>query len=121
MSLRLIDLNPEFVRYEQRTGGHIYYVIVPAIDEAQGVEFLCPKCFAANGGPAGTHRVICWSRSRGVPDDAVPGPGRWTLNGSGFADLTLDGDPPGNSRSVLLTGGGCGWHGFITNGEMTSC
>ena len=22
---------------------------------------LCPKCFAENGGPVGTHSVICWS------------------------------------------------------------
>jgi hypothetical protein len=54
--------------------------------------------------------------SRGVPDDAKPGPGRWSLVGTGFDDLTLDGD--GGSRSVLLLGG-CAWHGFVTNGEVT--
>lgn len=87
------------------------------IAEAQGVQFLCPKCFAKNGGPVGTHSIVCWSRSRGVADDETPGPGRWSLNGTGLADLTLNGDAPGGggARSVLLTDG-CGWHGFINSG-----
>jgi len=80
------------------------------------VEFLCPKCFVANRGRAGTHAVICWSRSRGIADDVTPGPGRWSLRGTGFHDLTLDGD--GGSRSVLLSGG-CGWHGYVTDGLVT--
>jgi hypothetical protein len=88
---------------------------VKTIAEASGIVFLCPKCFEANGGPVGTHVVVCWSRSRGVPDSAVPGPGRWLLRGTTFEDLTLDGD--GGSRSVLLTSGCC-WHGFVTNGEV---
>jgi hypothetical protein len=93
---------------------------VAALAEAQGVLFLCPACFTKNGGPAGTHAVLCWSRSRGVPDGVEPGPGRWTLNGTSFDDLTLDGDPPGQPRSVDLTkGGGCTWHGHVTHGEVT--
>lgn len=90
------------------------------INDAHGVEFLCPKCFAANSGPVGTHAVICWSRSRGVPDEADPKPGRWTLEGTGMHDLTLNGDAVGGggARSVLLTSG-CAWHGFVTNGEVT--
>ncbi len=91
-------------------------IIGIALAEASGVKFLCPKCFAANNGPVGTHAVICWSRSRGVPDDATPGPGRWRLDGTGLHDLTLNADLPSGARSVLLIGG-CGWHGFVTNGE----
>jgi hypothetical protein len=72
-----------------------------------------------NGGKVGTHGVICWSESAGTPADAIPGPGRWKLVGTGLHDLTLDGDG-GRSRSVLLTGG-CGWHGFVTSGEVTTC
>lgn len=114
--MRLTELAPEWMCYEVRSDG-IYHVRVDGIGAAQGIMFLCPKCFVANGGPVGTHAVICWSRSRGVPDEASPGPGRWTLEGSSFEDLTLNGD--GGSRSVLLTCGGCAWHGFVTNGEVT--
>ena len=91
-------------------------VRVEAIDQAQGVRFLCPACFAKNGGARGTHMVVCWSRSRGVPDDVDPKPGRWTLHGTGIDDLTLHGDPVGHARSVQLHGG-CGWHGFVDNGS----
>jgi hypothetical protein len=114
--VKFTELEPCFIR--RSTEGGIIHIPVDGIAEAQGVMFLCPKCFAANGGKAGTHRVICWSRSRGIPDDADPKPGRWTLDGTGLHDLTLNGDPPGNARSVALIGGGCGWHGFITNGEV---
>lgn len=138
--MRLIDLEPCFLRYEERldtwtevdrqpgpgedastvphhqvTGMKAYFPFVDTIDQAQGVEFLCPKCFAANNGPIGTHAVICWSRSRGVPDSADPGPGRWRLVGTGFHDLSLM-EEPGKSRSVQLIGG-CAWHGFVTNGD----
>ena len=108
--MKLTELQPRFIQYSPGVYKH-----VDTIDEAQGVWFLCPKCFAANNGPVGTHAVICWSRSAGVPDEAVPGPGRWTLVGTGYNDLTLNGDPPGNARSVLLYSG-CGWHGHITEG-----
>lgn len=118
--MKLAELEAEFLRYEERDGSR-YHVPVESIEQAQGVMFLCPKCFATNSGPVGTHRVICWSRSRGVPESAVPGPGRWSLHGTGIDDLTLNGDPlppeENGARSVLLTGDGCGWHGFVTNGS----
>lgn len=116
--MKLTELEPRFLRYEPRENGSVYFVPVETIEEAQGVCFLCPLCFRKNSGPIGTHSVICWSRSRGVPDDASPAPGRWTLRGTGLADLTLDGDPPGTARSVLLNGC-CQWHGFITDGQVT--
>lgn len=69
--------------------------------------FDCPKCRQ----PEGSHAILAWFRGRGVPDNALPGPGRWTVDsGSGFADLTL-------SPSILLTSG-CGWHGFVRGGEI---
>lgn len=84
--------------------------------QAHGVMFLCPKCFAAKGGPVGTHSIICWSRSRGVPERVRPS-GRWKLDGTSLDDLTLNGDAVGGggARSVALIGG-CAWHGFVTNG-----
>jgi len=86
---------------------------VTDIAEAEGVIFLCPKCFEANKGNIGTHSVICWFNGRGVPGDRAPGPGRWNPQGTGIDDLTFV--PPG-AISVLLTAG-CGWHGFIENGH----
>lgn len=114
MKLSLVDhLDAEFLvitdrntfrRQSEKAGAH-------------GVKFLCPKCFANNGGPVGTHSVICWSRSAGAPEDMEPKPGRWKMDGTGLRDLTLNGDQPGGggARSVLLLGG-CGWHGFINAG-----
>jgi hypothetical protein len=79
---------------------------------AHGVWFLCPKCFAENGGPEGTHAVICWFRGL-VPDDLDPKPGRWNPSGTGLDDLTFV--PPGAVSVQLLSG--CGWHGFVKNGQ----
>jgi hypothetical protein len=63
--------------------------------------------------------VICWflnpRKGSPVPDDEVPGPGRWTREGETIDTLTL-GPGKNGARSVLLTSG-CGWHGFVTNGE----
>lgn len=120
--MKLTELDPQFIRFE-RVDGRITHTFVDRIEDAQGIEFLCPVCFVKNGGPMGTHGVICWSRSRGAPEDATPGPGRWQMVGAGLHDLTLNGDAVGNpgagARSVQL-GGGCEWHGFITNGEVTN-
>lgn len=112
--MRLADLNAYFIRLSDRPGS---FRRVESIADAQGVLFLCPLCYGVNTGAVGTHSVICWSRSRGVPDDVEPKPGRWVLSGTGIDDLTLDAEP-GQSRSVLLLGG-CGWHGFVTSGEAT--
>lgn len=81
---------------------------------ADGVWFLCPQCFAQNGGPAGTHGVICWFVGR-VPDDVQPGPGRWTPAGTGLADLTFVPGTPPRAVSVQLSGG-CYWHGHVADG-----
>ncbi len=109
---RLAELEAKFMRLESPD----HWRNVERIEDAQGVIFLCPLCFAKNGGKVGTHAVICWSRSRGVPEEQTPGPGRWKLDGTGIEDLTLNADPPNTARSVALTGG-CAWHGHVTNGE----
>lgn len=115
--MKFMDLEPQFLCYEPHEDG-IYFVPVQTIEQAQGVRFLCPKCFEINHGRSGTHQVICWSRSKGVPDEAHPAPGRWKLDGTGLHDLTLNADPPGTQRSVKLEGG-CEWHGHVTNGEVS--
>ena len=121
--MRLTDLEPEFVSYED-TGEHKYIHHVKTLAEAQGIMFLCPKCFVANNGRVGTHRVLCWSRSAGASEHAEPRPGRWQMVGTGLDDLTLNGDmigmPGTGARSIQLLSG-CQWHGFVTNGEVTTC
>lgn len=113
--MRFLDLDPAFLRATDERS----FRKVETLDEAHGVKFLCPKCYAANGGAVGTHMIICWSKERGAPDGLPPMPGRWRLDGTGLADLTLNAEPPSTARSVLLTGGGCGWHGYITNGAAS--
>ena len=100
---------------EETSGPRETLYPVATLAEADGVEFLCPKCFAANSGPVGTHTVICWFEGK-VPDDAFPRPGRWNPQGTGLDDLTFV--PGAKSNSVLLTEG-CMWHGFVTNGDAT--
>ncbi len=113
-TIKLSELEPKFIKYiDEKT-----FQFVDDVAQAQGVEFLCPKCFQENKGNVGTHAVLCWSRSAGVPDTAEPGPGRWRLVGTGLHDLSLM-EEPGKSRSVLLLGDGCKAHFFVTNGEIT--
>jgi hypothetical protein len=108
--VNLRDLNARFLK---RDDSHHFH-FVETLNEANGVEFLCPKCFKANGGASGTHLVICWSPS--VPQDTSPTPGRWEMHGSGIGDLTL----VAGSSSVLLKGGCCA-HFFVRGGEIIDC
>jgi hypothetical protein len=134
----LVDLEPEFIRYESRvetwnvvdgdpatwrergcptkqvTGPREYKIYVGDISRAQGLMFLCPKCWAGSKA-GGIHLCEVTFAGRGVPDElgthnkngqAV----RWQVSGSTFADLTT-------TPSILLESG-CNWHGFITNGEV---
>lgn len=82
---------------------------VDTIAEAEGIMFLCPKCYLDNGGSVGTHAVICWSPK--APASVPPGPARWTMTGTDYGDLTL-------SPSIQITSG-CMWHGFVKDGEVT--
>jgi hypothetical protein len=119
--MKLTELEPVFVRYEARvdtwtrvvgdsltwkpgdpteqvTGPREHVLFVETLEEAHGIEFLCPKCFVMHGvapelGSHGNH-----------------GPSRWGVTGTGFSDLTL-------SPSILRDGG-CGWHGWIQSGEV---
>ena len=111
--MRLTDLDARFLAIE---APDVWRCEGVTFEQAQGISFLCPKCYAANGGPVGTHSVICWSRSRGVPDEQNPCPGRWLMVGTSFHDLTLNADPPSDARSIQLRGG-CEWHGYVTSGE----
>lgn len=117
--MRLRDLDGEFMKWiDDRS-----YRRVETLAEADGVMFQCPLCAqsceaAEEGGRRfvrGAHYVLCWFVGK-VPDHATPAPGRWNPSGTSLDDLAFVG--PG-AASVLLTGPGCGWHGFIRNGEAT--
>jgi hypothetical protein len=117
--MRLVDLKPFFVRYEtrQEDGKEREYThTVDSLGDAQGIFFLCPKCFAADGGEVGTHAIDVTFADRGaLPNQGSHGtdgsPTRWTVTGSDFSNLTT-------APSILLIRG-CAWHGFITNGEVS--
>jgi len=106
--MRLTDLDPRWMRFSESTwfedgDGTL------TINTAHGIAFLCPRCFQKNGGAVGTETILCWFRDRGVPADEIPGPGRWSPAGTGFADLTL-------TPSVNVSNEH--WHGFITGGAI---
>lgn len=109
--MKLTELEAFFVKRFSDGEGE-YYAQVEKIEEADGVEFLCPKCWIENKGRVGTHMVLCW-RPR-VPQTVNPKPGRWEFQGTGLHDLTL----VAGSSSILLTSG-CKWHGFIRGGIVT--
>jgi hypothetical protein len=129
--MKLRDLEAYFTKYVERAvpsdqfvdgikhpdGIERSYHRVATLAEADGIWFLCPKCFAANGGRVGTHTV-------GVGFTNAP-PGsymkdlqgrdtRWqVISGAGLDDLVL-------SPSILLLthenpppSWFCAWHGFV--------
>lgn len=102
----LSKLEPEFMRVVSLGR----YDHPEKMADAQGVWFLCPVCFTNNDGPVGTHMVLIWFKGRGAPPEETPTP-RWEVSGTGLADLTI--------KPSIHTQGGCGWHGFITNGVAT--
>jgi len=105
--MRLSELEPKFLKFIDETS----YQRTDTSEGADGLLFLCPKCFKANHGPVGTHSVLCWSPH--IPQSIYPSPGRWEMYGTGYDDLTL----VAGSSSILLQGG-CNAHFFIKNGEI---
>lgn len=111
--MQLTALEPRFLRY---LPGRVRE-FSDLLAEAQGVLFLCPLCFKANGNsPVGTHAIEVTFADRGVAaEDGSHGsdgqPTRWTVSGTGYADLSTQ-------PSILLLSE-CAWHGFITNGVVT--
>jgi hypothetical protein len=102
----LRELAAEFLVIESETT----WRHVDSIDDADGVIFVCPKCFEDPPvGLEGAHSIICWQPH--VGQEHRPGPGRWALIGTGIDDLSL----VAGSSSVQLTGG-CAAHFFVRNG-----
>jgi hypothetical protein len=112
--MRLSELNPRFLKIHNFTdsGGvdRVEYQTT-TLDACDGIQFLCPKCFAANKGPVGTHAVICWKPH--VPQTIPPVPGRWDFEGTSIDSLSLK----AGSSSVLLQSG-CQAHFCIKSGAI---
>ncbi len=106
--MRLTELEPRLLKIEDAKTWRFEGV---TFGEADGLEFLCPKCFRANNGPVGTHAVICWKPH--VPQTISPVPGRWGHQGTSLEDITL----VAGSSSIQLIGG-CEWHGYVRNGDV---
>lgn len=134
--MKLVELEPEFIRYEMVTetwqqivgdqetwrergcpctdvtGPREHRKIVSDLAQAQGIFFVCPKCF----GTKDSHMCEVSFADRGVQDNMGTHnkdgkPVRWTVTGSGPSDLST-------TPSIQLQGG-CNWHGYITNGEAS--
>ena len=105
--MKLADLDAEFLKIADENTDHRGV----SLAEADGVMFLCPKCFIANGGPVRTHSMICWRPH--VPQTRSPTPGRWEFHGTGLHDLTLV-----NGSSSVKIDGGCNAHFFVRNGAI---
>lgn len=106
--MKLRELEARFIKLADESGS---FRDDANFQDCDGLIFLCPKCFADNKGPIGTHSVICWKPH--VPLSISPGPGRWSQRGTGIDDLTLF----AGSSSVWLKDG-CGWHGFVGFGSV---
>lgn len=121
MTMTLRQLDAEFIRFSDPAKPRGAYDCKGiTFEQAQGVMFLCPRCFLANNGAVGTHSILCWFRERGVPDDLDPKPGRWTPTGTGIDDLTFVPGVPPKMTSIKLDSGCCA-HFFIERGVVRWC
>ena len=112
LGLTLRQLDAQFIGmpyYNER--GNVIYPHVDTIEEAKGIRYLCPVCFAANGGSVGTHGIV--NMTPVVGQEFRPTPGRWDFVGTGLDDLSL----VAGSSSIAITGG-CNAHYWITNGRI---
>jgi hypothetical protein len=128
--MKLRDLEAYFTKYRERdvdmtswedTNAHPGktrvggYHEVTTLAEADGIWFLCPKCFIVNGGDVGTHMVMVGFRDRCPPGSYTQNKDgqdtRWAvIGGSGMDDLQLT---PSISIEAC-----CGWHGFVGSSNV---
>jgi hypothetical protein len=106
--MKITELNARFIRRNEQG-----FENVDTIAEAEGLLFVCPVCYKAEGNTTvGAHSIICWRPS--VPQNIDPKPGRWEFVGTSLDDLTLT----AAASSIFLTVPGCGAHFYIRNGEI---
>lgn len=118
----LRELEATFIAYRRETPEEMFargvnapavlFTKVSSLQEAHGIRFLCPKSFAANNGPVGTHSVQVYFAGSPVPPDiGVNKEGktvRWNASGTTIDDLSL-------SPSIQEQDDVCKWHGWVGN------
>lgn len=139
--MKLAELEPQFFRHAVKPAGpelgrpmpdgstqwggfptDVFYD-TDVLAEADGITFLCPKCWAANGGTVGTHSIMIFFADRNAPEHLGKNKDgqtvRWRVSGTGYSDLVT-------SPSILQQCG-CAWHGYIgasdgsQPGEVVTC
>ena len=118
--MRLVpDLEGRFLKHEISDGKE-GLLQVDTLAEADGVWFLCPKCFAENHGPVGTHMHMIGFAGRCPPGSYTKGSAgedtRWQVADCStcMEDLVL-------TPSIQAIGG-CNWHGFVgSSGVPPGC
>lgn len=106
--MRLVDLNPRFVGGGGEGVSQADGTPAP-LREGLGVILTCP---------CGTCDVELYVPFTNPLDGGPPYEGHptWARSGETFDTLSLT---PSILRNKAK--GGCGWHGYITNGEIVSC
>jgi hypothetical protein len=116
----LRELDAHLIAYSQETAESTFQrgVATPAdmfrrvdmLSQAHGIHFLCPKAFASNSGPVGTHRIQVYFSGSPVPPHLGKNKQgetvRWNVSGSSLDDLSL-------TPSIQEEDPTCGWHGFV--------
>ena len=112
--MKLADLNPRWIGaggegiFRRNAAGELE----PAPRrEGVGIMFDCP-CGLDRGCEGWVYVAFSNPRDGGAPI-ASPGQPTWARTGESFETLTL-------SPSILRVGG-CGWHGWVRNGEVIAC
>ena len=100
--MRLLDLNPRWVG----AGGDGITQNGEPVPERHGVgvSFDCP-C-----GKCGVRVYVAFTNPLDGGAPYIPDHPTWERTGDTFETLTL--------RPSILRVGGCGWHGFVTDGEI---
>ena len=121
--MRLVDLDPAYITMPTRKEGEnwIYRETEKGPIDAGGIKFDCPECrlHPENdewGNVDGSHRLILYV-PKAFDSDPKIGPGRWSLVGSNFEDISL----VGSSKSSVLCRYGCHAHFFVEKGSIRMC
>lgn len=121
----LRELQARFIMYHQESREDMckrgvaipgdYFRQVDSLAEAHGIRFLCPKSFAANSGPVGTHSVQVYFAGSPVPEHIGKNKEgqtvRWNVSGSDLDNLSL-------TPSIQEEDEICKWHGFVGSGGV---